>query len=177
MPEEHPPGLYWHCHHGVLIEFCHNYQERADFIRSEKNRSEVPTRLRLFQPVRGTLPEIVVQALQAFGQAGRAYGQTERACYQARQALNQAMMAFDQARGAQNQALQARDQANQAFDQARQAHDQAWLAHNQAEQTYSQAYDQAEQALRDNLPAIKALHALECPNCPWNGKTIFCEEA
>lgn len=24
-----------------------------------------------------------------------------------------------------------------------------------------------------NLPAIEKLHTKECPNCPWNGKTIF----
>lgn len=24
-----------------------------------------------------------------------------------------------------------------------------------------------------NLPAIEALHAVECPDCPWDGRTIF----
>ncbi len=30
-------------------------------------------------------------------------------------------------------------------------------------------------AIRDNMPALLALHAQECPNCPWDGKTIFSE--
>ena len=28
-------------------------------------------------------------------------------------------------------------------------------------------------AIPNNLPAIEALHAKECLNCPWDGKTIF----
>lgn len=29
--------------------------------------------------------------------------------------------------------------------------------------------------LHDNMPAIKRLHAKECPNCPWRNGTIFPE--
>jgi hypothetical protein len=28
-----------------------------------------------------------------------------------------------------------------------------------------------------NLPDLEALHAIEHPDCPWNGRTIFAQEA
>lgn len=28
-------------------------------------------------------------------------------------------------------------------------------------------------ALETYKPEIERLHALECPNCPWNGETLF----
>ena len=30
-----------------------------------------------------------------------------------------------------------------------------------------------KKALRECMPQIKKLHAKECPNCPWDGRTIF----
>ena len=39
------------------------------------------------------------------------------------------------------------------------------------------AYDEArkayDEALEASMPAIIKLHAKECPNCPWDGETIF----
>ena len=36
-----------------------------------------------------------------------------------------------------------------------------------------EAYDKAREAY---APQIEALHAKECPNCPWDGMTIFPSE-
>ena len=51
--------------------------------------------------------------------------------------------------------------AGAAYDKARAAYDKAWAAYDKARAAY--------------LPEIEALHAKECPNCPWDGKTIFTE--
>src|SRR3990170_2224375 len=51
--------------------------------------------------------------------------------------------------------------AKAAYAKARDAYDKAKAA-------YNKAYDEC-------LPQIEALHALECPDCPWNGTTIFPE--
>ena len=168
-----PQGFYWHVHHDVLFEFCHNYGERASYIRGNKAESEQAIRLKLFQPVKGELPEEVVKARQAYDQARQAH-------IQAWQAYDQAWQAYDQARQAHIQAWQAYDQARQAYDQARQAYDQARQAYIQAWQAYTQAWrarEQAEQAydktVANNIEAIKKLHSIECPNCPWDGHTIF----
>lgn len=36
-----------------------------------------------------------------------------------------------------------------------------------------QAWAARDHALQANQAAINALHAKECPDCPWDGKTIF----
>ena len=38
---------------------------------------------------------------------------------------------------------------------------------------YAAAFEAREEAVRRNRKAIKELHAKECPDCPWDGKTIF----
>ena len=103
-------GLFWHVHHDILVEYCYNYGERAEYIRTVKPKDEREIRLRLFQPIKGSLPQETIEAGRAYDKAGRAY------------------------------------------DKARQAY---------------------KKALTENVPAIKALHEKECPNCPWDGKTIF----
>ncbi len=117
-------GFFWHVHHEILVEFCHDYDERAKYIREQKPNRERELRLRLFQPVKGILPQEVIEVGQAYDKAWQAY-----------------------------------DKARQAYDKARQACDKA-----------RQAY---VKALNDNEEAIEALHLKECPDCPWNGRTIF----
>ena len=62
-------GFFWHVHHKILLEWCYNYEERAQFIRTTKSPNEQETRLRLFKPVQGRLPEAVVKAGQAYDKA------------------------------------------------------------------------------------------------------------
>ncbi len=50
------------------------------------------------------------------------------------------------------EAMEAYDKAGEAYNKAGKACDEAWEAHDKE---------------------INALHAIECPNCPWDGKTIF----
>lgn len=138
-------GFYWHVHHNELMEWCYDYQERVYYIRREKPAHEIDTRLRLFQPVRGELPQNLAQARQTLDQAWQTY-------QQALQTYQQAAQTFWQAR-------QTFEQALQTFEQALQTYKQAWQTYQQAEQTY--------------LPELVALHAQECPDCPWNGRTIF----
>ena len=117
-------GLFWHVHHEKLLEWCHNYDERVAYIQNKKPEEEQETRLRLFKPVKGKLPQEVVKASQEYDKA--------------RQELNK---------------------ARQELNKARQENDKAW-----------QEYDKV---LNDNKELIEALHKAECPNCPWNGHTIF----
>ena len=69
-----------------------------------------------------------------------------------------------------------------AYAKAYVAPAKAWAAYAKACATYAKAcatYNKAEAAYVETLDAhkdeIEALHAQECPNCPWNGKTIFPE--
>ena len=131
-------GFYWHVHHGKLIEFCYGYEERASFIRTDKPAHEQETRFHLFKPVKGSLPQEVIETGQAYDKAGQAY-----------------------------------DIASQAYDKAWQARDIASQARYKAWQVCEKAWRAWDKALNNNMPAIIALHEKECPNCPWNGETIF----
>jgi len=129
--DDNRQGFFWHVHHGILIEWCHSYDERAEYIRTGKSPDEQETRLRLFQPVKGSLPEEVIEARRALNEAWRVY--------------NKARRAFFGTSRVDSEAYEAYVKATRAFNEA----------------------------VSKNMSKIEALHAEECPNCPWNGHTIF----
>lgn len=46
------------------------------------------------------------------------------------------------------------------------AYHRAWEAYDDACKAYNRV-------MKDYAPQLERLHAKECPNCPWNGETIF----
>lgn len=44
-------GLFWHCHHQDVVEFVWSAYERRNYIMRDKDHTEIPLRLALFQPV------------------------------------------------------------------------------------------------------------------------------
>src|SRR3990170_3710435 len=138
---------FWHIHHEVLLEWSDDIQERIDFIQAEKPKHEVEIRLRLLKPVQGALPPKLVKAGDA---RDKAYDANAKA-----------RDAYDKARDAYVKASVAYAKAGDAFVKAK-------AAFVKAKAAYNKAYDEC-------LPQIEALHALECPDCPWNGTTIFPE--
>ncbi len=97
-------GLAFHCHHGTLFEYCHDYQERVDYIKNRKPKNEQELRLRLFKMIPDEL-------------------------------LPKGWEKVDKAIGAYNKAWDA------------------YVAKSQKE--------------------LQELHARLCPDCTWNGETIF----
>ena len=95
---EHIKGLYWHCHHDVLLEYCYDYDERVAFIKKEKPKNERKTRLKLFKKVRGKLPDEISKAEAACGKAWAAFGKAEAA-------YGKAWAAFDKAWAALNKTI------------------------------------------------------------------------
>ena len=51
--------------------------------------------------------------------------------------------------------------------------DAAWQKADAARQ---KAYASRQKAYAAALPELEALHKQECPNCPWDGRTIFPKE-
>lgn len=73
-------------------------------------------------------------------------------------------------------------EAGRAYNEARRASDEAWLAYvearrayNEARRAYNEAYRAYDDVYRQCMPEIEALHREECPDCPWDGRTIFPE--
>ena len=70
-----------------------------------------------------------------------------------------AWKAYEEAGEASRKAWKAYNEASKAYEKARKTYNEAW-----------KAYNEAVKACQEE---IKILHDIECPNCPWNGETIF----
>src|SRR3970282_1490386 len=152
---------FWHIHHEVLLEWSDDIQERIDFIQAEKPKHEVEIRRRLLKPLEGALPPKLVKAGDA---RDKAYDANAKA-----------RDAYDKARDAYVKAGDARDKAKAAYDKAWDAFGKDWDACVKAKAAFVKAKAAYNKAYDECLPQIEALHALECPDCPWNGTTIFPE--
>ena len=136
--------FYWHVHNEILVEpLTEPVENRIAFIKAYKPKKEIPIRLRWLTPVQGELPRDVDKTGAAYDKTGAAYAK--------------AGAAYDKA-GA------AYAKAGAAYDKAVAAYDKAVAAYAKAVAAYSMAAA---------MPAIEALHAVEHPGCPWNGKTLL----
>lgn len=143
-----PAGVpCWHIHHGALLEWSEEpLEERAKYIQRVKDAREVEHRLRLMRPVKSALPARVKARGDALFQADVRY----RAAHKAVGSWHGDCQSHELF------ALRkAREKAYTDWDQAFNALDETSFAH------------------RDE---VNALHAAECPDCPWDGETIFPEE-
>ena len=71
------------------------------------------------------------------------------------------------------EAAKAYDKARTAYIKARDAYIKAAHPYIEASRAYSKARAAYLKEMMKCRKAIEILHAKECPNCPWNGKTIF----
>ena len=81
----------------------------------------------------------------------------------------EAWQEYNEARQKDVEAWQKYDEAWQKYYEARQKYDKTWQKYYKVWQKYVEVYKKYESQ-------ILALHEKECPNCPWNGKTIFSKE-
>ena len=148
-------GFAFHCHHDTLCEWVSDYDEWVDYIKEYKPPQEIELRLRLFQMIpEERLPEELVKAWTAYDKARTAYDKAWTACVKAGTACDKAWTAYDKAWTASDKARTAYDKALTACVKARTACDKAIVSHTKE---------------------LEKLHAELCPNCTWDGKTIFKE--
>ncbi len=89
-------------------------------------------------------------------------GELPLAVVEAGAAYDKAGAAYEKAGAAYVKARAARNKARAAYEKAGAAYDKAWAA--------------CVKAGENHREELEALHAKECPNCPWDGKTIFPED-
>ena len=63
--------------------------------------------------------------------------------------------------------------AGKAYDEARKACIVAWKAYEVAEKAYNEAGKAYDVAWKAYQPELLKLHSELCPDCPWDGNTIF----
>jgi len=136
----------WHVHHTELIEpLTKPLEVRQEYIRKNKPIAEHELRLRLLKPVQGPISRVYYKAGKAYVKAWIAYEEAGKACAKA-------WIAYEE--------------AGKAYDKEWTAFDKAWTVYDEARRVY----DEAGKVCHDD---IIALHQLECPDCPWDGHSIF----
>jgi len=63
--------------------------------------------------------------------------------------------------------------AGKAYDEAWNAYDEAWKAFHEAGEAYYEAWEAYDEVLIEHKEEVATLHRKECPDCPWDGTTIF----
>jgi len=159
------PKYYWHIHHGVLFEQATEpIKNRIAYIKAEKAEWERSLRLRLLKPVKDQkrLIAILTAYEKATAPALEAYKKVEVTAWEA----------YEKAKATALEAYKkAKAPAWEAYEKAKAT---ALEAYEKAKAPALEAYEKATapaSAKRDK--AINTLHAKECPNCPWDGMTIF----
>jgi len=163
-------SLYWHVYENVIVGVCRNYDERVNYIKTEKPEHQREVLLRLFQPVRGSLPEEVVKAGQAHDKAEAVWDKARLAHLEAKRVRERAIQIFD---GIKKDDDEIREAAKQVLLRAARAYGEAIRVYGNARQVLASTEQFYDEALDKNRQAIEELHAKECPNCPWNEITIF----
>ena len=133
-------GFYWHVYHDGLLDWCWDYEERVAYIKANKPKYEQELRLHLLQPVKGQLPEPLIEAGNA----------------------------FEKVRNARQKDAEALQERRDGDD-----HSKAWDVYLKAWDASVKAEAALGKALNKYQPEIEALHAQECPDCPFDGTTIF----
>lgn len=137
---------YWHIHHHTLLEFnIDPITQRRRFIKQNKSMDEVPIRLRLLKPIKGKLPSKVVRAAQSFVKAARDSKKMWDTVQHLYEIYKRARNDLNKAEGAKEEAYRLQNKAEFALGDV----------------------------LKKHKIKIETLHAKECPDCPWDGQTIF----
>ena len=161
---------FWHVHHDILLERLIEPEEvRRTYIRENKPEREVATRLRLMAPVLGkVVPPVYWQKADA--KRREAYAKWREADAKWREAYAKRWEADAKRREADAKRREADAKRWEAVAKRREA-DAKW---GEAVAKWQEAKAKLGEAYAE-WAAIEELHRAECPNCPWNGETIFPE--
>ena len=103
---------FWHLYHDVLLSLANEpIENRIAWIKDTKPAHEVETRLQLLKPVKGDLPQPVLEAQKAVDDAQKALDDACKAVDDAQKALDDAWEAVDDAQKALDDAWKAVDHA------------------------------------------------------------------
>ena len=152
--------FYWHLHHDVLLEpLTEPLKNRIEYIKESKPKNEIELRLKLLKPVRGKLPDEIIKV-------GEAYYKAQETSDKARKTYYKAWETYYKMDETYNEAKEACDKIGEAYDKTGETYNEAKEVYNEAKKVY-------DKTLKKYSKEINELHEKECPNCSWNGKTIF----
>ena len=167
-------GLAFHCYDGKLYEFVYNYDERVEWIKISKRQEEQELSLRLLKMIPLKLvpgredkeyqtlinaSEIVRKTGKACAKAWERYKEVWKSCSESWVIYGEAGKALDEARKVSKKIVKV----GEVCGKTREARNKAWGNYGRAWEAYNNKWG----------TKIVSLHEELCPNCPWNGQTIF----
>jgi len=154
-------GFAFHCYDNALIGYVYDYEKTASDIKKWKS-GEWKLHLRLFQMIPyDKIPGKESIKYKAFLNACEIYRKARKAFVKACKAYSKE--AYGNADDAYNKAFDA-------YSRAREAYNKAFDAYSRAREAYNKAFDAYIEAFEKD---IKRLHNELCPDCPFDGHTIF----
>jgi hypothetical protein len=153
---------YWHVHHDQLVEqLTEPLQNRLEYIKANKPEDEIETRLRLLKPALGVAPAWE-QYKKVKASALEQYKKVEAS-------------AWEQYKKVKASAWEQYEKVEaSAWEQYEKVEASALEQYKKVEAPALEQYEKVEaSALEQYKKVVNQLHAEQCPNCPWNGSTIF----
>lgn len=138
-------GWFWHIHHGDLVEWSDDIQERLRYILEYKAPGEIPTRLRWLSPVKGKLPPAVLCSWERVHKAWEESGQLSRLLTDKEWLKSHSLAVIDRTRTRQDKAYRRMIQNDGKY----------------------------RQVLQKHRRQLETLHKQEHPGCPWDGETLL----
>ena len=157
-------GLAFHLNHDALFGFCTDYQGRIEYIKREKPKDEIALRLKLFKliPLK-YLPKAYTQAWKTYLRMWKVWDGERETYVKAEETWSKIRKTCEQGSESWNKAKKTWDEAVLAFLEACKPYTLADIAYLRASETCDKIF-------------ITQLHKRLCPDCPWDGKTIWPKE-
>ena len=160
MKKQSESGWSLHCHHDTLLEYCHNYQERVDYILQNKPKHEQAIRLKVFK----LLPKEAVKELpKQLVVAGPKW-------YKARAELNKARAKWDKVGAELNKARAEWDKVGAEWNKA-------GAEYYKARAEWYKAWAELNKVGAEwDKEAQEAFHKKWCGCAEWNGEEVIFAE-
>ena len=167
--EEQKLKWYWHIHHDILLEpLVERIENRIKYIKENKPQNEIETRLKLLKPVRGKIPDKAVVAWKDLNRAYEDYDKAWRVCDKASKDYGKLLENLDKSWEDLNMMYKKLGHLHKIG-----IHLKKLLKNvEKAERDCQKAWKVYGKTV-NSLPEVQSLHKKECPDCPWNGKSIF----
>ena len=138
-------GFAFHVHHSILAEWCYDFNRRVEAIKQDKPKEEQELRLRLFKLIpKDRLPKDLIKAMKDYNKVWDAYDKAAKDYDKAEETYNTGLSCL--------KAAKTLESAGKALEKVGQAY---------------------VKVLNNNKDFLEILHSELCPNCPWDGESIF----
>ncbi len=169
--------IVWHGYHDCLLMPTDDLEDRITYIKQNKLHNQLSLRLRLIKPVKGRLPEDVLQAGMEFVDVYYKLGQSNKRVHDAHIALQLARgwpkgLPLDTSNKDPLYAEKFKEQVEK-IKKLKVRINRLNTYNSKIAQKSEDAINHFNEMVKVHYGEIMELHKAECQDCPWDGHTIF----